>query len=95
MEPHRYTLPLSTFQSLQDVHFVTSIAKFMEVGGIDYRLEDNESDEEELSEPAEICNEDDVRIWLERSVFSCGESTTPHDDMEGNKGNTGMFKCKR
>lgn len=62
------------------MHYVTSIAKSMEVGWIDYRLEDDEEDEGELSEPEEDHNED-VRIWLERSMLSRGEITAPHDDM--------------
>ncbi|KAF5386188.1 hypothetical protein D9615_002388 [Tricholomella constricta] len=67
--------------SFLEMHYVTSIANSMKGGGIDYRLEDDEDDEEELSEPEEVHNED-VRIWLEKSISSCGEITAPHDDMD-------------
>jgi hypothetical protein len=58
------------------MHYVTSIAKSMEAGGIDYRLEDDEEDEGELSESEEVHNED-VRIWLERSMREGDASPGP------------------
>jgi hypothetical protein len=80
-----YPPPLPVFL---EMHYFTSIAKAMKGGGDDYELDDDQ-DDEELSEPGDIQN-DEVRIWIDSSL-SGEEIMAPWDSMVGNKGNTKML----
>ena len=69
--------------SFLGMHYFTSIAKAMKGGAGDYELDDDDDDEEELSEPAEVRNEE-VRIWLDSSSY--GKKITSLDVGAENKG---------
>ena len=58
-----YPPPLPAFLQM---HYFTSISKAMKGSGDDYELDDDE-DDEELSEPGDIQN-DEVRIWIDSSL---------------------------
>jgi hypothetical protein len=65
------------------MHYFTSIANAMKGGAGDYELDDDDEEEEELSEPAEVRDED-VRIWLDSSSY--GREITSLDVGAENKG---------
>jgi hypothetical protein len=55
--------------SFLEMHYFTSISKAMKGSEDDHELDDDDEDGEELSEPAEVRNEQ-VRIWLDISSSS-------------------------
>jgi len=85
-----YPPPLPAFF---EMHYFTSIANAMEGSGDDCKLDDDDEDYEELSEPEEVQNEQ-VRIWLD-GPSSGREITSSLDFTAENKGNIEMLADMR